>query len=273
MRLRYAGTCRVCGAELVSGTAAIYERPSRSLRCLACPPGGPSEDADGEPSPGVEGLDAGVAGASAQREFERRRDARQARVRARHPKLGGVILALSDDPQSTKAWASGARGEQRLAARLDSAAGPTVRVLHDRRIPGSRANIDHIVVCPSGVFVVDAKHYKGRPHLRVEGGLIRERTERFLVGSRDCTTLVDGVFKQAERVRDVLAEDGAQPPVRGFLCFVDADWPPVGGSFSTRGVGVLWPRKLASLINAPGNLTEAQIAATHQRLANAFTRA
>ena len=272
MRLRYTATCRVCGAELKAGVAAIYEWPSRSLRCLACPPGEPGEDADSEPSPGVEGVDAGVAGASAQREFERRRDARQARVRAKHPKLGGVILALSDDPQSTKAWASGARGEQRLAAHLDSIAGPTVRVLHDRRIPGTRANIDHIVVCPSGVFVVDAKHYKGRPHLRVEGGIIRERTERFLVGSRDCTTLIDGVLKQVERVRDVL--DGAvQPPVRGFLCFVDADWPPVGGSFATRGVGVLWPRKLASLITAPGNLAEAQISATHQRLANAFPRA
>jgi hypothetical protein len=128
------------------------------------------------------------------------------------------------------------------------------------------------VVCPSGVFVVDAKKYKGRPHLRVEGGIIRERTERFLVGSRDCTTLVDGVLKQVERVLDVLGDD-AQPPVRGFLCFVEADWPPVGGSFATRGVSVLWPRKLTSLITAPGDLTEAQIAATHQHLAGFFPRA
>lgn len=66
----------------------------------------------------------------------------------------------------------GARGEERLGTRLATLAGPTVRLLHDRRIPGTRANTDHSVVCPSGVLVVDAKRYQGptqptdrRPHL------------------------------------------------------------------------------------------------------------
>lgn len=63
------------------------------------------------------------------------------------------------------------------------------------------------------------------------------RTESLLVGSRDCTELVDGVLRQVEHVRDAFGV-GADLPVRGFLCFLDADWPPVGGSFSTRGVGV-----------------------------------
>ena len=180
-----------------------------------------------------------------------------------------MILALSDDRQSTKAWATGAQGELRLGARLDSLAGPTVRLLHDRRIPRTRANIDHIGVCPSGVFVIDAKRYKGRPILRVEGGLIRERTERLLVGSRDCTKLVDGVLKQVERVQGALAE-GEQPAVSGFLCFVDADWPLIGGSFSTRGIGVLWPKKLVSLISAFGGLDADAIGSVHRRLASAF---
>lgn len=36
------------------------------------------------------------------------------------------------------------------------------RALHDRAIPGSRANIDHIVIGPTGVFVIDSKNYSGR---------------------------------------------------------------------------------------------------------------
>lgn len=52
-------------------------------------------------------------------------------------------------------------------------------------------------------------------------------------------------------------------PVRGFLCFVATDWPLIGGSFTTRGVSVLWPKKLASLILEPGVLCEDEIAATH----------
>ena len=32
-------------------------------------------------------------------------------------------------------------------------------ILHDRRVPGSPANIDHLVIGPTGVFVVDAKNF------------------------------------------------------------------------------------------------------------------
>lgn len=63
--------------------------------------------------------------------------------------------------------------------------------LHGRRIPGTRANIDHIVVMAAGVFVVDAKRYVDkRPELRVEGGILRPRVERLMVGGRDRTKLV-----------------------------------------------------------------------------------
>ena len=56
------------------------------------------------------------------------------------------MLALTNDPQSTTAWAIGARGEELLAKRLDGLADRGVRLLHDRRIPGSSASIDHIAV-------------------------------------------------------------------------------------------------------------------------------
>ena len=57
-------------------------------------------------------------------------------------------------------------------------------------------------------------------------------------------TLVDGVLKQVEVVRDLVGDI----PITGALCFVDADWPLVGGSFSTRGVHVLWPKKLTKAL-------------------------
>ncbi len=211
----------------------------------------------------------GAAGASARREFERRKTKREDRIRGKHPKLGGLILALSDDPQSTQAWATGAVGEERLGRRLDELAGPTVVVLHDRRIPGTRANIDHLVVCPSGVFVIDAKRYKGRPQLKIEGGVLRPRVEKMLVGTRDCTKLVEGVGKQVELVRAAL---GDQPsiPIRGFLCFVEADWPLIGGSFSVRDISALWPKKLAGVIVEDGPLTDGEVARLGARLAAHF---
>ncbi len=250
MRLRFAGVCRVCAVELQAGEFAVYERTARRVRCLGCPATSQdvvvAEGRDGRPIP-AEGIVLGSAGASAQREYDRRKSSRKQRIRAKHPKLGGLILALSDEPQSTRAWERGASGEEQLAARLMDLPA-AAKALHDRRIPGTRANIDHIVIAPSGVWVIDAKRYKGkRPVLHVEGGIVRPRVEALRIGGRDGTKLVDGVHKQVSHVRAALEE--VDVPVRGALCFLEADWPMIGGSFVVDGIQVLWPRLLVKRIN------------------------
>lgn len=271
MKLRYPGACRICGVELAARQEAIYERASKTVRCVGCPTAavvaGDAEVAV-EVSPAAH--EDGVAGASAHREYERRKTRREEQIRTRHPKLGGLILALSDDPQSTKAWASGAKGEAALGARLHKQASESIAVLHDRRIPGTKANIDHIVVTAGGVFVVDAKRYVDkRPELRVEGGILRPRVEKLMVGGRDRTVLVDGVLGQAERVRAVLGNEAID--VSGALCFIEADWPLVGAFFSTRGVRVVSPRKLSKMLDeASGDL---DVKTVRDRLACAFPAA
>lgn len=248
MKLRYAGTCRICGVELAARQEAIYERASKSVRCVECSTAVVASEAPGpavQPEPSAP--ESGVAGESAQREYERRKGKREERIRSKHPKIGGLILAISDDPQTTTAWSSGATGEAALGARLDKHASETIAAMHDRRIPGAKANIDHIVVTAGGVLVVDAKRYVDkRPELRVEGGILRPRVEKLMVGGRDRTKLVDGVLGQVERVRAVLGDESIE--VSGVLCFIDADWPLIGSFFSTRGVRVLSPRKLSKIL-------------------------
>ena len=266
MRLRFAGVCRICTAELPAKTAAIYERDTKTVRCLT------HEEAPAlvmapEPADTATPIDIGTPGASARREFERRKAKREKRIREKNPKLGGLILALSDDPQSTTSWKSGAVGEERVGQRLNELATDSLRVLHDRRIPGSRANIDHLVVTPNGVFVVDPKRYAGRPRLQVEGGLIRPRVEKLMVGSRNCTKLVDGALRQVELVKGLVAD---WVPVHGVLCFVESDWPLFGGSFTTQGVDVLWPKKLYPKLQAEGPLGIEAIASLHATLARAL---
>lgn len=94
----------------------------------------------------------------------------------------------------------GGRREERLGA-LDSLASEAIAVLHDRRIPGTRANIDHLAATGAGIWVIDAKRYEGRPERRVEVGLLRPRVEKVLIGRRECTNLVDGVLEQVDLVR------------------------------------------------------------------------
>jgi Nuclease-related domain len=65
----------------------------------------------------------------------------------------------------TRAWRRGARGERRTARLLASLERRGWAVLHDLAIPGSPANLDHLVIGPGGVIVIDSKQYRGRLHL------------------------------------------------------------------------------------------------------------
>jgi hypothetical protein len=47
------------------------------------------------------------------------------------------------------AWRRGAEGERIVGTAIDALTGPEVRALHDRLIPRSKANIDHLVIAPS----------------------------------------------------------------------------------------------------------------------------
>jgi hypothetical protein len=84
--------------------------------------------------------------------------------------VAGWGLRFRPSPDAN-AWRRGAAGEQRTAQLL----GPLERhgwaVLHDLAVPGSRANIDHLVIGPGGVFVIDSKQYRGRLQLDPSGEL------------------------------------------------------------------------------------------------------
>ncbi|WP_241490212.1 nuclease-related domain-containing protein [Curtobacterium citreum] len=204
--------------------------------------------------------DTSTAGASARREYERRQASDEAKIRETWGggRIGTIAVALSGERQSTVAWKSGAVGEAEVGRALDAIASEHVVVLHDRRVPRSRANIDHFVVTRAGVWVVDAKHYRDkRPRLHVEGGPFRPRSEKLIVGS-DRTKLVESVLRQVALVRDVVGP----VDVHGTLCFVDADWPLFGGSFTVRGVDVCWPKRLAKQLAAlEGTVDVAAVAA------------
>ena len=92
------GACRVCGVELPAKVEAIYERTTKTVRCVSHdvhPAVDPAVEEVVEPAV-VEVVESGSAGASARREFERRKAKREERIRSKHPKLGGLMLAVSD---------------------------------------------------------------------------------------------------------------------------------------------------------------------------------
>lgn len=169
-----------------------------------------------------EPLERGQAGASAAREHECRRDRREQRTHERHPRVGGLLLLLRDAPQHETAWQRGAAGERAVGESLEKrVSNGTVVLLHDRRMPRSRANIDHLAIAPSGVYVIDAKDYTGK--VRIERPWLG--TPKLLVNGRDRTKIVDGLDRQVAAVRDAI--DDPAIPLHGVFCFTKADIPIV----------------------------------------------
>lgn len=67
MKLRYAGVCRQCGTELPARADAIYERSTKTVRCVECPAEPVVTEVEA-PAPESLAEDVGVAGSSARRE-------------------------------------------------------------------------------------------------------------------------------------------------------------------------------------------------------------
>lgn len=201
--------------------------------------------------------DLGTPGNSARREHDRRRARREAATRERHPRVGDLLLRFQSAPASEAAWDTGAAGEEALAAHLAKTC-PDVVVLHDRRIPGTRANIDHLAVAPSGVFVIDAKRYKGK--IEVREPFLGD--PRLLIAGRNKTKLVEGLARQRDTVRATLEAGLPEMPVHACFCFLNpADQPsgsglPLFRTLSIDGFPLFYPRKLSKRLNASGALTE-----------------
>jgi hypothetical protein len=70
----------------------------------------------------------------------------------------GLALAWTARPRpDPERWLRGAAGEAATAVLLDRLTPRRWAILHDVRVPGSRANIDHLVIGPGGLWVVDSK--------------------------------------------------------------------------------------------------------------------
>lgn len=221
------------------------------MACVAARGSDPTDVAAQEPAP-LASIDPGRPGASARAEHERRHANREARIEQKWGtgRIGKVAKFLSDDPQTTKAWAQGATGEERVAQVLHEHLGERAILLHDRRVPGTRGNIDHIAIALSGVWVIDSKKYQGKVERRDVGGWFRT-DERLYVGGRDRTKAVEGLGWQRAAVLEALGPESVE--VHLALAFVGAEWPLLFAKpFMLGDVWVSWPSRLAELIAGEG---------------------
>jgi len=261
--VKFDGPCSRCGITLRAGEAAVWDRSTRSMHCVECPTGEPAE-------PSASPIEAGSAGRSARAEHDRRAARREAEVRGRWgDRVGGWVLKLNAEPQSTRAWAIGAWGEEKLAEALAGIDG--LQVLHDRRVPGTQGNIDHIAIAPAGVFVVDAKAYEGLIEIRNYGWFWKPDW-RLTVGRRDKSKLARNMGWQVQAVIAALEAAGIEPmpPVTPVLCFVDGRWPFFRPPDEFEGVLLESERSIIDVLTRTETLTSAEVDRLARVIATAF---
>jgi Nuclease-related domain len=223
----------------------------------------------------------GTPGATAQAEYQRRRQAEHAVWARTLPLriaatvlagLGGLLVAsvaglpwpaglavaivtsaggwwrLRFHPSpETEAWRRGADGERHLARLLDPLAEQGWGVEHELPVRGATGNLNHVVIGPPGIFAIDTRHYRGRLRLSRDGLLWHGHT--FLLPTLSATR------SKADRLQDRLgAPDVAVVPVVAVL----GGMVP-GGQATSMGVTVMPARRLLGLLRSlPPTLTPAR---------------
>jgi hypothetical protein len=111
-------------------------------------------------------------------------------------------------------------------------------VLHDLAIPGTAANIDHLVIGPGGVVAIDSKQYRGR--LRLDGYGMVWHGRHLLVSA------LRKVLWQADQADEVLGIADIQVAALVAVHGAAVPW----GLVQADGVTIAPARRLLDLLQA-----------------------
>jgi hypothetical protein len=253
LRLRYPATCASCGISLSKGTEAAWDPDAKTVTCLACLP-------DGE-------VDSGVPGASAAAEGARRAQRKVDEVRSKYGDHATEVAREMADRDAAANWGKGSDAESWVAGYMAREVGDQVIALHDRLIPGTRGNIDHIFVSQTGVWVVDAKAYKGKV-VRREIGPIWRRDNELHIRGRNRTSLAKGVARQVDATIAALRSDQSLhgTDVHAVLCLGESEWNLLDFPFQLGNVWVMYPGALKKRLRKSGPLAREAMERIARRL-------
>lgn len=164
-----------------------------------------------------------------------------------------------------RSFDKGAEGEERFGRELNAEAcrWGGFGVLHSLMLPGESGDIDHVVVGPAGVTVIDSKTWTGS--VSATRGKLR-------VAGRNKQPCIDGMRRQVERVRGVLAEAGHHGvPVSGVLCMVNGNHGVSRAGLEwVQGVGVATPKPVITYAVRGGAAPVEDMSSVHRALNERF---
>jgi hypothetical protein len=140
----------------------------------------------------------------------------EAKVRQLEREVEQARRVLASKEQQLYAWQRGLDGERRTGDVLASLQGQGWAVLHDLHWPGRPfANIDHIAIGPTGVFVIDSKNWSG--DVIVRQGVLQQNGSRRAAACEGAAAATGAVAAFLEPQHRNL--------VSAILCLVDQPTP------------------------------------------------
>jgi hypothetical protein len=146
--------------------------------------------------------------------------------------------------EQARTWQRGAAGERHTARLLNRLTRDGYVVFHDLAVPDSDANVDHLVIGPTGLFVIDSKQWTGSVHQSADGLAWHNhyRLDRTL----------ETVRWEAETVGRLLGTRAA-----ALLCVHGAHVH--GGGVDTQGVAIVPAHLLRSALGYDRVLSDADV--------------
>jgi len=227
--LIYGGTCESCGRRIAKDGVGWHNFQTKKARCVEC---GPTEEVD--------------IVLTSETYSEMRPDP-----------VGGSAALREAQNQRDQNWLRGATGEYRMDRLLhelliDSAVVPT-----DRRVPGTPSNIDHIVIAPSGVWIIDSKNWTGT--IRYKSASCMSANMRLFVNGEDRTSKVEAIYGLVIPIAQVIADKSVT--IHPAVAFIEGEWSFASiprllwkKPYKHGGVWISPPRILIGKINEPGPL-------------------
>jgi hypothetical protein len=234
-KLPYGGTCQECEVEIVKWESGWHNPDIQKVRCILC----------GEPVESEEPL-------ATESELD---------LKISDP-VGGSSSLREARIRNDSTWLKGATGEYLMGVSLEHRLNKSAKVLTDRRLPGTDANIDHIVIASSGVWIIDSKKWKGK--IEYKANSMMSINNRLYVDGEDRTSKVESIYGSVIPVAQLIGDRSI--PIHPALVFIEADWSTAslprciaGRPYVHDDVYIAPPKLLIKLINRTGPLNAESI--------------
>ena len=136
----------------------------------------------------------------------------------------------------------------------------------DRHRPGSEPVVDHIVLSPAGLDVVQVRAVRGRVGVRLNP----HQQRSLYVGADDRTAWLGDLDATVAEVGEALGRSPLARVRRGWLCLEGADWHEVPVGMHLGGYPVLPPSLMRQFLPLSGPFRLAHITVAAERLDQAL---